>query len=202
MWNWITQWTVSAVRWYPCSGLIPKIKQQKTKQKTKQNKTKNRSISAFCVFRPHWLILVQSRWVGLTVCIYFIAFFLCFFSGRLCSRILLGLTLSSRHWNSHLHCCYPQTTIICCSESMLFKGQGYLSLTRLPVKIGVASGNEDNQRCIQSVDMGDFSSNSEQGDFFINLHPHPHTPTHTAARRCSEMSATSLLVMLYALRLC
>ena len=46
--------------------------------------------------------------------------------------------------NSHLHCRHPTTTIICHSRFILIEAQEYLSLTRLPLKMGVASGNEGN----------------------------------------------------------
>ena len=37
------------------------------------------------------------------------------------------------------------------SGYILFQGQGYLALIRLPVKISVASGNESNSCCLLSV---------------------------------------------------
>ena len=70
--------------------------------------------------------------------------FLFFFSSRLCSQFLLGDDINCYQWNFHLHCSHPVTTIICHSGSILIKRQGYLSITRLPMKISVASGNEEN----------------------------------------------------------
>ena len=45
------------------------------------------------------------------------------------------------------------TSIICHPESTLIKGQGYLLLTQLPMKIGVASGNEDNSQCTSGLEL-------------------------------------------------
>ena len=89
----------------------------------------------FCVFRSHWSILPQWKGLGLIVFINFNHFTaLRFFSSRLCSRILLGLTLTvvNEILMTHLRCCYPATTSICLAGSILIKGQGYLSLTRPP----------------------------------------------------------------------
>ena len=72
----------------------------------------------------------------------------CFVGGCLCFRMPVGLTDVYRSLsNSHLFCCHQATTIIFRSGCILIKGQGYLSLNRLSVKIGLASGNEDNTRC-------------------------------------------------------
>ena len=49
--------------------------------------------------------------------------------------------------NSHLYCCHLPTIIICRSGYILIQGQGYLLLTRLPMKICLASGNEDDTKC-------------------------------------------------------
>ena len=53
----------------------------------------------------------------------------------------IWLDVNSCHGNSLLHCCKPATVIICHTGYILSKGQVYLSV---PMKIGVASGNEDN----------------------------------------------------------
>ena len=102
----------------------------------------------FRVVHSNWSILVKPKGVGLFsfTLLPFVTLF--FFSGRLWS--LIGMTLNRCQWNSHLHCCHPSTTIICRSGYILIKRQGYLSLTRLPMKIGDASGNEDNVFCCVS----------------------------------------------------
>ena len=47
---------------------------------------------------------------------------------------------------ANISLCTTRPTIIIIGHSgdILIKGQRYLSLTRLPMKIGVASGNKDN----------------------------------------------------------
>ena len=97
---------------------------------------------------PHPLIdiFVQSKGADLTRFQSFYCLFSCFSDGRLCSRILLGLTVKRCHENFHLHHCPPATIITCRSGCMLIAGHGYLQLNRLPMKIGVASGNKDKER--------------------------------------------------------
>ena len=56
---------------------------------------------------------------------------------------LFVLIFDHCHENSRLRCCRPPTTIICRSGPILIKGLECLSLTRMPMKIGVASGNKD-----------------------------------------------------------
>ena len=75
--------------------------------------------------------------------------FLCdfFFQRPFVFPNLIGFNVSHSQWNSYLHCCHPATTIICHSGYIVIKAQRYLSLTRLPMTIDVASENEDNRYC-------------------------------------------------------
>ena len=103
-------------------------------------------ISLFCFVFSN---LVQSKGTGLTVSIHLPAFsyVIFFFQRPFVFPNLIGFNVSHSQWNSYLHCCHPATTIICHSGYIVIKAQRYLSLTRLPMTIDVASENEDNRYC-------------------------------------------------------
>ena len=53
-----------------------------------------------------------------------------------------GFGVNRCHRNAHFQC-HPATVITRCSGYILIKGLGFLSLTRLPMKVGVAKGKEE-----------------------------------------------------------
>ena len=81
--------------------------------------------------------------VGLTVFTHFTAVMRCQRPFLFPNRIRFDVKPLSM--KSHLHYCHPVTPATCRSVSILIKGQEYLSLTRLPMKISVPSGTGDNE---------------------------------------------------------